>query len=155
MLPDNWISRIFDHLSGLYGSRFADLWRGADPEIVRRMWAEKLSGFQDMPGAIKEALSALDSKPNPPTLPEFLELCREAARRHSHDTPKLEHKPTHEELQRAEEARIRANETMKAVSAAKNPRKWIDDLMSREANGERLSVLQKNAIREARRVELL
>lgn len=101
-LPDSWIGRIFDHMSGLYGSKFSDLWRGSDLNTVRRMWAEKLAGFASMPKAIKEALDALDDKPYPPTLPEFLALCREAGRRHDGHKPAIEYKPTAEENERAE-----------------------------------------------------
>ena len=56
VLPDSWIVRIFDHMAAMYGSKFADLWRGTEPEKVRAMWAEKLAGFADKPKAIKLAL---------------------------------------------------------------------------------------------------
>ena len=79
-LPDSWIDRIFMQMSVLYGSKLSGLWSGSNLEDVKRGWAEKLGGFREMPGAIKEALDALDSKPYPPTLPEFIALCREAAR---------------------------------------------------------------------------
>ena len=119
-LPDAWIGRIFDHMTGMYGSRFADLWRGSDLNTVRRMWAEKLAGFADMPKAIKEALDALDDKPFPPTLPEFLALCREAGRRHDGHKPAIEYKPTAEEKERAD---IAAKEIKKIV--AKDDRDYM------------------------------
>lgn len=154
VLPESWISKIFDHMSGLYGSKFADLWRGTDPETVKHTWAAKLSGFKDMPKAIKEALDALDSKPFPPTLPEFLELCREAARRHQNDVPKLEHKPTQEELDKANEAMLRASGTVKSMKDRRNHRQWINDLLERQEKGEKLTLIQLNAIREAGIVEV-
>ena len=119
-LPDSWIGRIFDHMSGLYGSKFSDLWRGSDLGTVRRIWAEKLAGFASMPKAIKEALDALDDKPFPPTLPEFLALCREAGRRHGGNKPAIEYKPTAEEKERAE---IAAKEIKKIV--AKDDRDYM------------------------------
>lgn len=80
-LPDSWISKIFEQMSCTYGSKFSDMWRDQDPEKVRSFWAYKLGGFADNPEAIKHALSSLDSRPFPPTLPEFIELCRSAASR--------------------------------------------------------------------------
>ena len=119
-LPDSWVTKIFDHMSGLYGSKFADLWNGSNIDSVRRMWAVKLAGFADMPKAIKEALDALDDKPFPPTLPEFLALCREAGRRHGGNKPAIEYKPTAEEKERAE---IAAKEIKKIV--AKDDRDYM------------------------------
>lgn len=107
---------MFDHLAAMYGSRFADLWRGTDPEKVRAMWASKLAGFADKPGAIKQALAALDEKPFPPTLPEFLALCREAARRIGNDKPALPHKPTAEDAEHQREMSRRLGD---AVGAGK------------------------------------
>jgi hypothetical protein len=87
-------------MAALYGSKFADLWRGTDAAAVRRMWAEKLGGFHDKPEAIKSALDALDERPFPPTLPEFIGLCRDAARRMGPTTAALPHKLTPEEVER-------------------------------------------------------
>lgn len=80
-LPESWINRLFGRLEGLYGSRFHDLWKGTDLENVKAVWAEKLAGIRGQPEVLKAALDACDDKPWPPTLPEFLELCRNAARR--------------------------------------------------------------------------
>lgn len=80
-LPDAWVERLFERLAALYGSRFADLWRGTDAENVKAVWAEKLAGFHDRPEVLKAALDACDDKPWPPTLPEFLGFCRNAAGR--------------------------------------------------------------------------
>lgn len=120
-LPDSWVTKIFDHMSGLYGSKFADLWSGSNIDSVRRMWAVKLAGFADMPKAIKEALDALDDKPFPPTLPEFIALCREAGRRYGGNKLALEYKPTPEERERAEHA---AKEVKKIVT--QNARDCLD-----------------------------
>jgi len=77
-LPDAWVERIFERLSGLYGARFSDMWRGTDWANVKRTWAERLAGFADKPNAIKSALDSCDARPFPPTLPEFLADCRAA-----------------------------------------------------------------------------
>lgn len=78
-LPEAWIERIFSVMAGYYGSKFADLWSGTDPEVMRRVWAEKLAGFRDHPEVFKAALDACDDRLFPPTLPEFIGMCRTAA----------------------------------------------------------------------------
>ena len=80
-LPEAWIDRLFARLSSMYGTKLSDLWRGSDPHEVKAVWAEKLAGFYDMPDCIKNALDACDDKPWPPTLPEFIALCRASAQR--------------------------------------------------------------------------
>lgn len=150
-LPESWINKIFDHMSASYGSKFSDLWRGADIASVRSLWAEKLGGFRDMPEAIKEALDALDSKPFPPTLPEFIALCRESGRRHVGNVQAIEYKPTIEEQ---EKARAAAKSVANAAAnfGCRDPRKWISDLNARAEKGEKLSAIQEQWIRDAERV---
>jgi hypothetical protein len=78
-VPSAWVERLFERLSGFYGSKFGDLWRGCDIESVKRTWSDALAGY----GAqeIKRGLDACLTRTFPPTLPEFLTLCR----------PKLDH----------------------------------------------------------------
>lgn len=45
-------------------------------ENAKEVWGEKLAGFADQPDRIKRALESLP--PHPPTLPEFVALCRQA-----------------------------------------------------------------------------
>ena len=98
MLPASWVDRIFAYMSGMYGRKFSDMWEGTDLAVVKSLWAEKLGGFEDKPEAIKQALDALEDKPWPPTLPEFLALCRDAAKRMTVKPLALEHKFTEEEM---------------------------------------------------------
>lgn len=78
-----WVRKLFGELQGSYGTRFLDMWRsgqtnldGDDVGLLNAMalWAEKLAGFRDRPDAIRRALDNLP--PHPPTLPEFVGLCR-------------------------------------------------------------------------------
>ncbi len=92
-LPELWIEKIFSEMLASYGSKFNDLWRGSNLADVKAMWARKLAGFEDKPKAIRAALDALDERPFPPTLPEFLLLCRDAARRFGPTLPALDFKP--------------------------------------------------------------
>ena len=148
MLPDAWIARIFDHMSALYGSKFATLWQGTDPESMRRIWAQKLAGFSEKPKAIKQALDALDAKPFPPTLPEFLTMCREAAQRGLDDPIRLEHRQTAEEKAKAEEAAKKAIEAAH-IEKKRDPLQWAKDLKARHESGEPMAYLQVKMYREA------
>lgn len=135
-------------MGGLYGSKFLDLWRMSDMEKVRDLWAEKLSGFRGMPGAIKEALDSLDSKPYPPTLPEFLQMCREAAPRHLNKLAMLSYTQTPEERAKAQE--IARTVVEKIVRADEREHKaWAKRLKARDEASERLSLTQVSAYREA------
>ena len=75
--------KLFAELQGNYGTRFLDMWRSGvtdtngDDVGLRNamdMWAEKLAGFRERPDAIRRVLDTLPK--HPPTLPEFVELCR-------------------------------------------------------------------------------
>ena len=80
-LPKPWIDEIFRRMGHSYGSKFADVWSGQDPEDLRDYWAEQLAGFREYPEAIKAALDALDDCELPPTLPQFKKMIRNAANR--------------------------------------------------------------------------
>lgn len=89
VLPDAWIEKIFQRLHGLYGSLWLDRYRigqsdaqGRDlgVENAKATWSCELAGFAECPEAIGWALKQLSSIPFPPTLPEFLALCRQAPR---------------------------------------------------------------------------
>lgn len=99
-------------MHGRYGALWLDRWRtgdtdqdGVDRGIANAMavWGEELAGFADRPDCIAYALSAYVAD-FPPTLPQFLELCRTHARRVSADSLKLAHKQTDEEREQAKRA---------------------------------------------------
>lgn len=139
VFPDAWIERLFNRLSALYGSKFADLWRGTDLENVKRTWAEKLGGFADRPEIIRYALDACDDRPWPPTLPEFIGLCRDQARRIGGETPSL---PAPQLS--IEERMDRARQLESAAVKAKDYdyRGWCKELKRRYLNGDDLLPIQ-------------
>lgn len=61
-------------MAGMYGKHFADLWAGQPIEAVKVVWADGLAGFSG--NEIGLGLEACKRRKFPPTLPEFLELCR-------------------------------------------------------------------------------
>lgn len=89
-------------MQGHYGSRFLNMWTtghalpdGQDAGLVNAMyhWAEKLGWYSDHPESIKHVLDHLPE--DPPTLPQFVNLCRTAPRK---EAPMLEHKLTEEQM---------------------------------------------------------
>lgn len=73
-IPLSWIEALFEKMSLNYGAKFADQWRGVDPEALKRHWAEKLGGYGRE--EIARGVNSLDTRDWPPTMPEFLKLCR-------------------------------------------------------------------------------
>lgn len=79
-LPSAWVDRLFSRLAAYYGSqKLATMWVDADMAEVKAVWSEQLGRFE--PASISAALQRLVDSGNqwPPTLPEFVELCRQAA----------------------------------------------------------------------------
>jgi len=73
-VPLEWIERLFEHMTGLYGARFLDLWRGVDMDAVKETWATALGTLTRE--ELRRGHAALTSREFPPTLPQFLALCR-------------------------------------------------------------------------------
>lgn len=101
-LPDSWIERIFSKMSSYYGTLFSDRWRDCNLVEVKAVWAEELSSFSDNTECFGLALKAMVGECKfPPTLPEFVAICRKHYVR-----PKLmalEHKLTPEDIERNKE----------------------------------------------------
>lgn len=76
-LPELWIEKIFGHMGDYYGSLFSDRWKDCNIASVKRTWAKALASFTDHPECFRLALkSMIDECRMPPTLPEFVALCR-------------------------------------------------------------------------------
>lgn len=73
-LPELWISTLFEKMTTFYGAKFLDMWRGTDMSLVRRMWAVELSQLTN--AELKRGSGTLINRQFPPTLPEFVLLCR-------------------------------------------------------------------------------
>ncbi len=82
---------IFSKLSLTYGRDFLSRYEGQDIHAVKADWADKLSGLQNRPGAIKHALETQGVKA--PNVVEFKEACNRAPvrARIALDAPKASH----------------------------------------------------------------
>lgn len=142
-LPMALIDRIFGRFSDYYGAKFLDQWRDhPDQARMKNTWAEKLGGFSTNLNAIKDALDALDDHPFPPTLPEFLTLCRNAARRTGTEQLKLSHRQTPEEREKARKAGDMALSAMRGMTE-KDTLMWARRPKSKLAFQSVLDLIQK------------
>lgn len=74
------VDRLFARFLALYGAqKMAGMWADTDMADVKSVWAEQLAKFH--PQSIRDALQRLieSGREWPPTLPEFVELCRQSA----------------------------------------------------------------------------
>ena len=94
----DWIERLFSRLAALYGAAFGRQWDGTNLADVKATWADKLGGFTA--SQIASALQACDDRQYPPNLPEFIGMCRDAARRDSRPATLPAPTPTAEEVAR-------------------------------------------------------
>jgi hypothetical protein len=78
-VPESWIDSLFAKLSAFYGSRFADAWRDTNLDEVREVWGLELRKLS--PEQLRAGVHTLDTAfPYPPTLPQFMQHCRQARR---------------------------------------------------------------------------
>jgi ribosomal protein S6E (S10) len=75
-LPKHWVEALFSKMSAFYGARFADMWRGSKVDEVQKAWAVEL--FKLSREQLKAGSESLTAIPKPPTLPEFVALCKQA-----------------------------------------------------------------------------
>jgi hypothetical protein len=73
-LPLTWATKLIERLHLLYGTRFSQAWEGIDKAQLAQAWAEELAGFTG--DELATGLAACKARPWPPTLPEFIVLCR-------------------------------------------------------------------------------
>ena len=82
-LPPQYVDRLFRRFAAFYGSqKVGAMWADMSAEEIaeaKAVWGQALGRFT--PASIASALQRLVDSGNgwPPTLPEFVELCRQAA----------------------------------------------------------------------------
>ncbi|MGF6636793.1 hypothetical protein [Paraburkholderia sp. MM6662-R1] len=76
---------LFRQMHAIYGARFVAMWRSVDTSDLKRVWTHALNGVPAE--ALQAGIVALCDVPHPPTLPEFLELCRATRRQAAASSP--------------------------------------------------------------------
>lgn len=132
-LPSQWVDRIFEKLTLVYGQAFLARWRDLDLDAVKFDWAKELDGFERHPAAIAFALQNLDAD-KPPTVLMFRAIaCRApAAVLPTLPAPKADPERVAAEL--AKLAPLRA-----AAQPAHGMKDWAYRLKSRYDAGEKLN----------------
>ncbi|MBY4751871.1 hypothetical protein [Burkholderia dolosa] len=75
-LPQHWVEALFSKMAAFYGARFATMWNGTEVLEVQKAWAIELGKLSRE--QLKAGSDNLTALPKPPTLPEFIALCRQA-----------------------------------------------------------------------------
>jgi hypothetical protein len=73
-MPKHWIESLFEKMVFEYGKKFTDQWGGADPEGLKLYWAQRIAELDN--DELRRGVAALNTKDWPPTLPEFIKLCK-------------------------------------------------------------------------------
>lgn len=143
------IERLFSKMSAFYGDKFAMMWRGAKIDEVQKAWAIELAKLSRE--QLKAGSDSMTALPKPPTLPEFINLCKQARlEQAAFQTPRLEHvTPADQKVIDANLAQIKRFSKPKRLSAA-NPG-WAYDFLIRGAalNAQQTSVEVLKSCREA------
>lgn len=69
-----WIDHLFDKLWRWYGTKFSDMWAGQSVADVKGEWRAELGDMTKT--EIDRGIDACRTREWPPTLPEFIRLCR-------------------------------------------------------------------------------
>ena len=80
-LRADWVKALFAKLSARYGTLFADRYAGVPQDVLIAEWGAELAGFTGED--IRRGLDGCRDLKFPPTLPEFLALCRPPIEPHS------------------------------------------------------------------------
>lgn len=116
-LPAEWVTRIFQRLTGVYGSQFrakySHVENGIDIGIAMaaEAWANELGDFVNRPEAISYALDHLP-KDHAPNAIEFLDACKRCPRKEE-AVARIEYKPTAEDMARQKEMAHKATAAVK------------------------------------------
>lgn len=73
-LPEHWMDSLFERMEGFYGAKFANAWAGTNRHGMKRMWAIELATMSRE--ELARGVKALRTHEWPPTLPEFLGMCK-------------------------------------------------------------------------------
>jgi len=73
-ISEAWIERLFEKMVALYGNKFLDMWGKADLKTVKALWSQELCKLSR--DEIVRGANALMTQEWPPTLPQFIKLCR-------------------------------------------------------------------------------
>ena len=145
-LPVSWVDRLFDRMQGFYGSLWVDRWRSGELDAngrdrgllnAKATWCVELGGFVDQSERIQKAIEACRSCKLPPTLPEFMELCRQAS---PNVVLALPAPKVSQEVARERVAQLEAGVSKITGMAGRDHKKWARDILAAPKNYPAVSV---------------
>ena len=138
--PRAMADRLFARFVAMYGAqKVGAMWADADVDAVRDTWAGAIGRFspQSIAVAVRELVDS--GREWPPTLPEFVELCRRGAlaRQQSQGVAALPAPgQTHTSREDAGEILGRIGAAAVLDRGGKNPREWAHRIIRRHQAGE-------------------
>ncbi len=75
-LPEGAIDRLFSRFEAMYGAKVGESWKGCDLRNVKAVWAETLGAMNRE--ELAAGIAGCRVRDWPPTLPEFVKLCKTA-----------------------------------------------------------------------------
>lgn len=72
--PVVFATRLIERMKALYGAKFSQQWGDIDPVRLAHIWAEEIADYTAE--EIQRGVTSCRGRTFPPTLPEFLGLCR-------------------------------------------------------------------------------
>lgn len=144
MLPSSWVDSLFARLAVRYGAEWLAKWKGIDMAAVKTDWATELGGYAANPKAIAHALEHLPDRP--PTVSQFLALCRGM-----HDPGE---QPKQLTTPKAKEESVQRAKELGVSIASKAGLQWARDLRQRERACARLTAAQRAMWREGLKFEM-
>lgn len=122
----NPIDRLFLRMASFYGKHWIDMWSDVPVDSVKAEWQLKLSGMSSK-AVFKAVDYCADHLRFPPTLPEFVQLCK--ASTPSEMTKAIGRQFTQEELQKNHERMTEISTSMTAKSRT-DYRAWIKPILA-------------------------
>lgn len=68
------VEKLFIRMHALYGAKFLEQWKGIDSDAVQRQWGIALGKMT--PEQIRRGMLLMETCDLPPTLPQFIKLCK-------------------------------------------------------------------------------
>lgn len=72
--PISWVEKLFERMQALYGNKFVDMWRDTNIDLVKQLWSEEMGKLSS--DDLKRGYAALMARDWPPSLPEFVKMCK-------------------------------------------------------------------------------
>jgi hypothetical protein len=75
-VPIQWVERLFSRMQACYGNRFLDMFANANMDDVKVVWGQQM--YLLTKDELCRGVAALMTRDWPPSLPEFVKLCKPA-----------------------------------------------------------------------------